>query len=159
MDFTVVALYKFTKLVDPESVKEKVDVICSTYQILGALIMAHEGINGTVSGPTKNIPAFLVALREIIPIEEHELKISTAEINPFYRMRTMVKPEIITMGCEDVDPEEKRGTYVDSKQWNQLLEDPNLLLIGNLTIFCSYIYKMSTHIHFTPDVRRYTEYI
>lgn len=130
MSFTVVALYKFKKLVDPEDIKKRIDALCLRYEIRGALIMAHEGINGTIAGPSETIPSFLLELRQIISIDQHEMKFSSSEENPFYRMRTMIKPEIITMGCEDVDPEEKNGTYVDSKQWNQLLQDPNLLLIG-----------------------------
>jgi UPF0176 protein len=105
----------------------------------------HIGINGTVSGPTETIQDFVASLRQIIPIEEHELKFSTSENNPFYRMRTMIKPEIITMGCEDVDPEAKNGTYVDSKQWNHLLEDPNVLLIG--MFHNDLYYDMSFHLY------------
>ena len=143
MSFTVVALYKFTKLVDPKDTKRQIDVLCLRYNILGALIMAHEGINGTISGPSETIQDFVSSLRQIIPIQEHELKFSTSENNPFYRMRTMIKPEIITMGCEDVDPQAKNGTYVDSQQWNQLLDDPNVLLIGMYSILLLFIHSSS----------------
>lgn len=132
MSFTVVALYKFIKLVDPEDTKRRIDALCHKYTIFGALIMAHEGINGTISCESEKVQNFIIEICQIIPIAEHEFKFSSSENNPFYRMRTMIKPEIITMGCEDVDPEEKNGIYVDSKEWNQLLEDPNLLLIGTI---------------------------
>lgn len=109
MPYTVIALYKFIKIDNPSTMKDLIASICQEYHIQGGLILANEGINGTVAGATEIKNMFLSKLRCLIPIEDHEIKISISDSNPFYRMRMSVKPEIITMGCPNVDPLKQKG--------------------------------------------------
>lgn len=111
MSFAVIALYKFIRIDNPSAMKDSIEAICKQYNILGGLILAYEGINGTVAGAADIKDLFLSKLRCFIPIEDYEIKVSSSDSNPFYRMRMSVKPEIITMGCPDVDPLEKKGRY------------------------------------------------
>lgn len=105
--------------------------LCKEHRILGALIIAHEGINGTVAGLVSDMDAFILdmtsTIAELSIIEE--LKFSTAVDPPFYRIRVRVKPEIVTMGHPEVNPAITNGQYVEAKDWNALISDPEVIVI------------------------------
>ncbi len=129
MTYCVAALYHFTRLSDFEQLKAPLQDMCDLLGIKGTLLLAYEGINGTVSGTDKAIAELLEFLRADPRLAELEHKESRAEDMPFYRMKVRLKREIVTMGVDGVDPNETVGTYVDPKDWNALISDPDVILI------------------------------
>jgi UPF0176 protein len=129
MTYCVAALYHFTRLADYEQLKEPLQNMCDMLGIKGTLLLAYEGINGTVAGRDDAIAKLLEFLRADPRLTDLEHKESRAEEMPFYRMKVRLKREIVTMGVEGVDPNEVVGTYVDPKDWNDLIADPDVVLI------------------------------
>jgi UPF0176 protein len=129
MTYCVAALYHFTRLADYEQLKEPLQNMSDMLGIKGTLMLAYEGINGTVAGRDDAISELLEFLRADLRLTDLEHKESRAEEMPFYRMKVRLKREIVTMGVEGVDPNEVVGTYVDPKDWNDLIADPDVVLI------------------------------
>lgn len=129
MKYVVAALYHFTALKNHQALKEPLLAFCIQNDIKGTLLLAHEGINGTVAGTRTGIDALLGYLRNIPELASLEHKESFASRCPFLRMRVKLKNEIVTMGVPSTDPTNTVGTYVEPKDWNALIEDPEVLLI------------------------------
>ncbi len=125
----VAAMYKFVGLPDFERLREPLLDFCVAQGIKGTLLLAHEGINGTVSGTREAIDKLLAYLRADPRFADIEHKESFEQGLPFYRMKVKLKKEIVTMGIEDIDPNKTVGTYVDPKDWNALISDPDVTLI------------------------------
>ncbi len=126
---TVCALYKFTALDDYESRREPLLEFLTGLGIRGTLLLAAEGINGTVAGSREAIDALLAHLRSDPRLADLDCKLSHDETNPFYRTKVRLKKEIVTLGVEGIDPRQSAGTYVEPKDWNALIRDPETLLI------------------------------
>ena len=126
---TVTALYKFTPLKDLESLKSHIYRACVDHKIKGTILLAKEGVNGTIAGPDDGIQAILQVLHDSVGLTEEEHKESYAEDYPFYRMKVRLKKEIVTIGRDDVDPNEVVGTYVDPQDWNDIISDPDTIVI------------------------------
>lgn len=129
MTYCVAALYHFSPLSDYESLREPLQNICDLLGIKGTILLANEGINGTVAGTDKSIAQLLTFLRDDPRLKELEHKESRAEDMPFYRMKVRLKKEIVTMGVDGIDPNDTVGTYVDPENWNALISDPDVILI------------------------------
>ena len=127
--FTVCALYHFTRFDDPASLREPLLAMCRDNAITGTLLLAKEGINGTVAGPEAGIDALLTHLRALPGCADLEWKLSTAQDRPFARMKVRLKKEIVTMGVPDVDPRAKVGHYVQPSEWNELIQSPDVAVI------------------------------
>ena len=125
----VAAMYKFVGLPDFEQLREPLLEFCKAQDIRGTLLLAHEGVNGTVSGTREAIDNLLAYLRKDSRLADIEHKESFEAEQPFYRMKVKLKKEIVTMGVEDIDPNETVGTYVDPKDWNALISDPEVVLV------------------------------
>lgn len=125
----VAAMYKFVGLPDYKEVREPLLTFCREQGIKGTLLLAHEGINGTVSGSRPGIDALLTYLETIPAFAGIEHKESYVDEQPFYRMKVKLKKEIVTMGVEDIDPNAVVGTYVEPKDWNALIADPDVTVI------------------------------
>lgn len=125
----VAALYKFVTLSDYEAMREPLLRECQKADIRGTLLLAEEGINGTVAGPREGIDAVLAWLRSDPRLADLHHKESFDEAQPFYRMKVKLKKEIVTMGVEGIDPNKVVGTYVKPKDWNALIADPEVVLI------------------------------
>ncbi len=128
-EIIVAALYKFTPLEDLAGLKSELDAACQRAGLCGTLILAHEGINGTIAGLRAEIDAVLGRIRAIPGCANLDVKESAATEPPFYRMKVRVKKEIVTMGVDGVDPNIAVGTYVEPKDWNALIADPDVTLI------------------------------
>ncbi|MDO1581903.1 oxygen-dependent tRNA uridine(34) hydroxylase TrhO [Rhizobium oryzicola] len=125
----VAALYHFARFERYQSFREPLQALCDENGVKGTLLLAREGINGTIAGPDAgiaNVLAFLRAQPEFAALEHKE---SRASKMPFLRMKVRLKKEIVTMGVEDIDPNRIVGTYVDPKDWNALISDPETILI------------------------------
>ena len=129
MSVVVCALYKFVTLKDFESIRQSLFDVMESNGIKGTLLLAQEGINGTVSGSRQGMDQLLRWLKSDPRLAELEYKESFVEGQPFKRTRVKLKKEIVTMGVEGIDPKQVVGTYVDPKDWNDLINDPETLLI------------------------------
>jgi len=125
----VCAMYRFVDLPNYEEIKPSLLEQMTRLEIKGTLLLAKEGINGTVSGEPANIQALLDWLRQIPAFADIDYKLSYDEEQPFYRTKVKLKKEIVTMGVEGIDPKRVVGTYVKPKDWNALISDPEVLLI------------------------------
>ena len=125
----IAALYKFVDLPDYEAIQPVLLKRCLSLGIKGTLLLAKEGINGTVSGTRESIDALLDYLLEDPRFTGLSHKESQNEELPFYRMKVKLKKEIVTMGVEGIDPKHIVGTYVDPKDWNALISDPDVVLV------------------------------
>ncbi len=129
MSHTIAALYKFVDLPDFESLKAPLQAYCEQQQIKGTLLLAREGINGTIAGPKEGIDAVLTYLRSDPRLADLEHKESWSdEREPFHRMRVRLKKEIVTMGQPNVNTH-NTGTYVPPEAWNALISDPDVVLV------------------------------
>ncbi len=125
----VAALYHFARLYRFESLKRPLATICCGLGIKGTLLLASEGINGTVAGSRAAIDTLIAWLRDQPEFSGLEHKESFAETMPFHRMKVRLKREIVTMGVPDTDPLTIVGTYVDAHDWNALIADPETVVI------------------------------
>ncbi len=127
--FTIAALYRFAALPDPEALVSQLRDLCAQLGTCGTLILAREGINGTVAGSAEAIEALLSHIRALPGCADLDVKFSTADEPPFARMKIKVKPEIVTLGAGDLDPASQAGTYLDPAEWNALIADPDTIVI------------------------------
>lgn len=125
----VCALYKFVRLENFESLRQPLTNLMCAHQVRGTVLLAGEGINGTISGTREGVDAVLEWLISEAGVGDLEVKESTSDRTPFKRTKVKLKKEIVTMGVSDIDPNLIVGTYVEPDDWNRLLEDPDLLLI------------------------------
>jgi UPF0176 protein len=129
LPFRVAALYRFCRLERFEELRAPLAAFCCEHGVKGTLLLASEGINGTVAGSEEAI-ADLIAYLEAIPeFVGLEIKFSSAAAMPFHRMKVRLKREIVTMGVDALDPEKSAGTYVAPADWNALIADPDTLVI------------------------------
>ncbi|MDM9625702.1 rhodanese-related sulfurtransferase [Rhizobium sp. S152] len=127
--FLVAALYHFVSVRHFESLREPLQALCEENGVKGTLLLAHEGINGTIAGPDAGIQKVLAYLRAMPEFSSLEHKESRASKMPFLRMKVKLKKEIVTMGVENIDPNKIVGTYVAPRDWNALISDPDTIVI------------------------------
>ena len=128
-NFLIAALYKFVQLPDYDALQEPLLAFCQAHQVKGTVLLAHEGINGTIAGPEAGVRAVLHYLRQDARLQSLSHKESWADKPPFYRMKVKLKREIVTMGQPDLHPATMAGTYVKPADWNQLVDDPEVVLV------------------------------
>jgi len=128
-EIIVCAMYKFVTLDNYQQLKKPLLNFMQSHAIRGTLLLAHEGINGTVASSRNNIDALLSYLQQDNRLAEISYKESFTQEMPFLRTRVKLKKEIVTMGVEGIDPKHIVGTYVKPKDWNKLISDPDVLLI------------------------------
>lgn len=129
MPYLTAALYKFVELPDHASLQAPLLACCEARGVKGTLLLAAEGINGTISGPEEGVRAVLAYLRSDSRLAALEHKEAWAEQLPFYRMKVRLKREIVTMGVPDVHPALNAGQYVKPADWNALLAEPDVVLV------------------------------
>ncbi len=125
----ITALYKFVKLPNFATLQAPLRSIMLESGIKGTLLLAAEGINGTIAGSQDSTLRVLEWLTLHLDINSVNYKQSFANSQPFYRTKVKLKKEIVTLGVEHLDPQSSAGTYVEPNQWNDLIEDPEVLLI------------------------------
>ena len=129
MSCTITALYKFVKIPDPGTVRDKVYAYCQERGVLGTLLLASEGINGTIAGGHEEVEATLCYLRSYPCFHDMEHRESYATACPFSKLKVKVKSEIVTMGRPDISPFDQVGEYVDPLDWHQILDDSEVTVI------------------------------
>jgi UPF0176 protein len=125
----VCALYKFVRLENFESLREPLLAKMASLDVKGTLLLAAEGINGTIAGSQTAIDQVLNFLAQDSNLNNISYKISYNDENPFHRTKVKLKKEIVTMGVEGIDPNQVVGTYVKPQDWNALISDPEVLLV------------------------------
>ena len=139
MPITVAAFYQFAALPDFRGLREPLRAICADLKLKGSVLLAHEGINGTLAGGADAIGALTLELRdgELFGgrLDNLELKFSRASAMPFARLKIRLKKEIVTLGDNETDPTRTVGVYVDAADWNELIAAPGTLLIDTRNAF------------------------
>ena len=123
------AFYKFVDLPDYESLRTPLLTCCSDAGLVGSILLAREGINGTVAGPAEGFAALWGFLHADARLADIEPKIATSHCETFYRMKVRLKKEIVSMGVPSVDPTQTVGTYVKAEDWNALISSPDVCLV------------------------------
>jgi UPF0176 protein len=126
---TICALYKFTRLDDFEEIQGPLKLFLDSLNIRGTLLLAREGVNGTIAGDNDSIMKSLDYLQKDKRLVGLEYKFSYSEKPPFKRLKVKLKKEIVTLGVSDIDPTFSSGTYVKPADWNELINDPDVVLI------------------------------
>ncbi len=127
--FLVAGLYKFTPLLADSALQNHIHNACADHDVWGTLLLASEGINGTIAGPEAGIRAVLQLLRALPGCADLSAKESWADEQPFLRMKVRLKKEIVTMGVPGVNPRTAVGHYVEPRDWNALITSPDVMTI------------------------------
>jgi UPF0176 protein len=139
MAYEVAAFYQFAALPEFRELREPLRVVCAGLKVKGTVLLAQEGINGTMAGHADAIAALVAELRhgELFGgrLDNLELKFSHASAMPFQRLKVRLKKEIVTLGDAEADPTRQVGTYVEPAQWNDLIASPDTLLIDTRNAF------------------------
>ena len=128
-DVVVAALYRFAALPDFEALRDPLYELMIEHEVRGTLLLAKEGINGTIAGSRQGIDRILDWLKSDPRFANLEAKESYVDTPPFYRTKVKLKKEIVTMGVEGIDPNDIVGTYVEPADWNALIADPEVLVL------------------------------
>lgn len=135
----VCAFYQFAALPDYRELREPLRAFCADLFLKGSVLLAEEGINGTIAGAPEAIDAFAHELAHGVlfagRLNNLELKCSTAEATPFGRLKVRLKKEIVTLGDTAADPTRLVGTYVDAADWNALISSPDTLVLDTRNAF------------------------
>jgi UPF0176 protein len=139
MPYKVAAFYQFAALPDFRELREPLRAICSQLNLKGSVLLAHEGINGTIAGSAEGIDAFVEELQHGVlfggRLNSLELKFSQSAAMPFQRLKIRLKKEIVTLGDTAADPARQVGIYVDPADWNELIARPDTLVIDTRNAF------------------------
>ena len=127
--YTIAAFYHFTRFDQPAELRAPLLEVCRNRGIRGTILLAREGINGTVAGPERAIDAVLVHVRGLPGCTDMVCTESTSREQPFNRMKVRLKREIVSMGQPDVDPTAAVGHYVEAADWNGLITSPDVAVI------------------------------
>ncbi len=125
----VAAFYKFVPLLNIEGLQANIRQVCETVGLLGTVLLATEGINGTIAGTAGGVDELFRHLRQYPGLENLGKKISYCRRNPFYRMKVRLKKEIVTLGVQGIDPRQDAGQYIAPEHWNELISQPEVRLI------------------------------
>ena len=128
-EIVIRALYRFVVLEDFEAIQPSMLERAKSLGIKGTLLLAREGINGTIAGERPAMDAFIAYLRQDGRLETVTYKESIAEEQPFYRMKVRLKREIVTMGIDGIDPNKIVGTYVQPQEWNELISSEDTIVV------------------------------
>ena len=127
--FQLAAFYKFVALEPLAPLREQLLAVAKAGAVQGTILLAAEGLNGTVCGPEAGISKLLAQLRSDWRLADLEVKLSWAPRQSFHRLKVRFKNEIVTMGCPSIKPTELVGTYVPPEEWNALINDPTTLVV------------------------------
>jgi UPF0176 protein len=127
--YVIAALYQFVSLKQLDVLRQQLQQLCDKNEALGTILLASEGINGTIAAPKNGMARCLEWLELDGRFDNLSLKFSFSPDQPFLRMKVRVKHEIVTMGRPEINPAKRTGTHIDPADWNNLISDPDVLLI------------------------------
>ena len=152
----VAALYRFVALQNLPVLQKQIKDFCDAHDICGTLLIASEGINGTVAGQNNAIPQLIELLDTIAGVRKGELKYSSSEEKPFRRIKVRLKKEIITMKAEEANPTKLVGQYVTPSEWNDLVNDPDVTLVDTRNNYETAVGIFKDAID--PNIETFTEF-
>ncbi len=155
-EFLTAALYKFVELPDFSELQAPLLACCEDNGVKGSILLATEGINGTIAGPAQGVHAVLAFLRQDPRLADLLHKQAFAAQAPFYRMRVRLKREIVTMGVPGIHPGRMAGRYVKPQDWNQLIDDPGVIVIDTRNDYEVAIGSFKGALH--PGIKRFAEF-
>lgn len=159
-NYLVCALYKFVALDDYQEIRQPLLEVMEQHNVKGTLLLANEGINGTVSGTQQAIDTLLAWLNADERLNPISYKLSYDETQPFHRTKVKLKKEIVTLGVEGIDPRKTVGTYVKPQDWNALISDPEVFVVDTRN---DYEIEIGTFKHAvdpnTKSFREFPEYV
>ena len=129
MSYIVATFYKFVNISSLKAKQAQILAWCEKNSVKGTIILAEEGINGTIAGTKEAIASILSLLRSLDGLADLEHKESTAKKPPFARLKVKIKSEIVTLGIPEVNPNQQVGTYVDPQDWNRIISDREVVVI------------------------------
>jgi UPF0176 protein len=154
--FKVAALYKFSLIEDPNRLQTIIRKKFKQLEIYGTILVGKEGLNGTISGKKDKLEYAIIFIKSIEGFENVDIKFSNSKINPFVRLKIKLKNEIVTIGDNSINPNEVVGEYVDPKDWNDLIQDKDTILIDTRN---DYEYSIGTFKNsINPNTVRFREF-
>jgi UPF0176 protein len=135
MTYDIHALYHFGALPHFAELRAPLYDLCKSHDVMGILLVAHEGVNGTLAGRPDAMRAVIAGIKDLTGFDDLETKISHAPTMPFLRLKVRLKKEIVTIGDLSVDPTARVGTYVEPSDWDELISDPDVVLIDTRNDF------------------------
>jgi UPF0176 protein len=135
------AFYKFVEIADPAGLRPSLLAACNAREIKGSILLAQEGINGTISGEAEKLADFFTWLRQDPRFSDLETKESPSNGHAFRRMKVRLKREIVTLGVPEANPAKAVGIYVAAKDWNELISSPDVILVDTRN---KYEFKIGT---------------
>ena len=156
----VATFYKFIELDRLEALQSKLKAFCENNDIMGTILLAEEGINSTLSGEKESIDQFFQFLKKDERFADLQPKLTEIDQPPFLRLKVKIKPEIVTMGVEAIEPTITTGKHIDPDTWNQIISDPDVLVIDARN---EYEYKVGTFQNaispHTDSFRQFPEFV
>ena len=152
----IIAFYKFFEVSDTVALQNSLKSIFNKTEIKGTILIAKEGINGTIAGTINEITLTLEKLWYLDVLIDLEPKYSFAYINPFFRMKIRLKKEIVTIGLPEISPKKIVGDYVKPENWNDLISDKNLLLIDTRNSYEVSIGSFENALN--PNIKNFREF-
>ena len=134
-EILVATLYKFFKVDDLVALQDQLYAICNKNNVMGTILIANEGVNGTISAKPREIEKTLISIQKDDRFSEIEIKYSSTNKQPFHKMRVRLKKEIVTIGLPEINPNKTVGTYVKPEEWNDIISDPDIILIDTRNKF------------------------
>ncbi len=154
--WTVAAFYRFVELTDLPKLQAALKDACAENDICGTILIAPEGVNGTIAGVGEKLDNIIAVLDAHTRITSGELKYSTSTGKPFLRMKVRMKKEIITMAAPEANPTIKVGKYVEAEDWNALIADPDVTLIDTRNDYETAVGIFKGAIN--PDIQKFTDF-
>ena len=152
----VAALYRFVTLDNLPALQAEIKAACLQNDICGTLLLAPEGINGTIAGPEQGLDALIELLDQKIDLQKGELKYSSAQDKPFRRIKVRLKKEIVTLRAPEANPAKQVGTYVKPKNWNALINDPDVTVIDTRNDYETAVGIFKGAVD--PNIKTFTEF-
>jgi UPF0176 protein len=154
--YTIAAFYRFVRLSEPAALREELLSSFGNSDLLGTTLIAEEGVNGTVAGSAAIIDRFFQTLAERVGLDLAEVKFSSSEEPPFRRLKFLVKPAIITFRDVTIDPT-KPGQYVEPEEWNDLISDPDVLLLDTRNTYETEAGSFEGAV--TPELEKFSDFV
>lgn len=155
-EIIIASFYKFIPLNDFESMREPMLTKMHEIGIKGTIILAHEGINGGFAGNSEQIKVFYHYLRSDSRFSDLHFKETLDKKNPFDKAKVKLRKEIVTMGIQNVDPNQNTGTYLDPNEWHQFIQDPDVIILDTRN---DYEYELGTFKNaINPDIENFREF-
>lgn len=154
--FHIAAFYRFADLPDFEGFRDRLVALGAEFDVKGTVLLAPEGVNGTIAGAKEDVEVFLELLRSDSRLAGLEAKWSTANEDPFLRLKVRLKKEIVTLRVGDVDSINNTATHVPAAEWNELISDPDTIVIDTRNDYEHAIGTFANAVN--PETRRFGEF-